>query len=109
MQGKAVTVTSTVLQEAASKYKDALSKEQAEREELNRQLEQERTNKQRILAEFQSGNGPSPPRLTNGAPTSNGEPPASWAQGPALPLTQVFRLIDAPSSAFNRTSGVLPH
>lgn len=72
MQGKAVTVTSTVLQEAASKYKDALSKEQAEREELNRQLEQERTNKQRILAEFQSGSGSSLPVLTNGAPTSNG-------------------------------------
>lgn len=61
------------LQEAAGKYKDALGKEQAEREELNRQLEQERSNKLRILAEFQSGNSPTLPAITNGAPTATGE------------------------------------
>ncbi|KAK9833120.1 hypothetical protein WJX74_007929 [Apatococcus lobatus] len=60
------------LQASAGKYKDALSKEQGEREELNRQLEQERANKQRILAEFQSGNGSSLPVLTNDPSTANG-------------------------------------
>ena len=60
------------LQEAADKYKDAMGKEQAEREELMRQLEQERTHKQRILAEFQSGKGTSLPALTAGSPSANG-------------------------------------
>lgn len=62
-----------LLQEAAGKYKDALGKEQAEREELNRQLEQERSNKQRILAEFQSGSSRSLPPITDGAPSARGD------------------------------------
>ncbi len=49
-----------------------MGKEQAEREELMRQLEQERTNKQRILAEFQSGYKINLPALAAGSPSSNG-------------------------------------
>ncbi len=62
------------LQDAGDRYKDASAKEQAEREELMRQLEQERVNKQRILAEFQAGNSLGPAPIPSGSPSANGQP-----------------------------------
>ncbi|KAK9868953.1 hypothetical protein WJX84_009220 [Apatococcus fuscideae] len=65
------------LKDAGDRYKDASAKEQAEREELMRQLEQERVNKQRILAEFQAGNSLGPAPIPSGSPSANGGGPAA--------------------------------